>query len=63
LQGKLSRVLVKPGDEFKENQPLFVIEAMKMETIVSAPKAGKAQSILIPEGEIVEQDDAVIEVE
>jgi pyruvate carboxylase len=63
LQGKLSKVLVKAGEAFKENQPLFVIEAMKMETIVSAPKAGKAKSVLLPEGEIVEQDDAIIEVE
>jgi pyruvate carboxylase len=63
LQGKLSKVLIKAGDAFKEDQPLFVIEAMKMETIVSAPKSGKAKSIVLPEGEIVEQDDAVIEVE
>ncbi len=63
LQGKLSKIMIKAGDEFKEDQPLFVIEAMKMETIVSAPKAGKAKAIVLPEGEIVEQDDAVIEVE
>ncbi len=63
LQGKLSKIMIKAGDEFKEDQPLFVIEAMKMETIVSAPKAGKAKAIVLPEGEIEEQDDAVIEVE
>lgn len=36
LQGLLSTILVKKGDKVVKNQPLFVIEAMKMETTITA---------------------------
>jgi pyruvate carboxylase len=62
LQGKLAKVMVKKGDVVKENTPLFVIEAMKMETTVTASKAGKVKRIVLDSG-MVEQDDWVIEVE
>ncbi len=62
LQGKLSKILVKKGDVVKENTPLFVIEAMKMETTVAASKAGTIKNIVL-EGGLVEQDDFVIEME
>ena len=60
LQGRLTRILVKEGEEVKKNQPLFVIEAMKMESIVSAPKTGKISKVVLSEGTVVEQDDAVV---
>ncbi len=40
LQGKLSQLLVKEGDRVHRNQPLFVIEAMKMETTIAANEDG-----------------------
>ncbi|MBC8109505.1 MAG: pyruvate carboxylase, partial [Verrucomicrobia bacterium] len=61
LQGKLSNILVKAGDVVKENTPLFVIEAMKMETVVAAPEAGTIQKIVLEKGSIVAQDDVVLE--
>ncbi len=63
LQGKLAQVLVKKGDQVKENQVLFVIEAMKMETSIAAPYAGTVKEIILPAGEMVEQDDLVIAME
>ena len=63
LQGKLAKVLVKSGQAVKENTPLFIIEAMKMETTITAPGVGKVKRIEIKEGELVEQDDLVIELE
>jgi pyruvate carboxylase len=62
LQGRLTRILVKPGDVVKKNQPLFVIEAMKMESIVSAPNAGTVKQVVLRENTTVEQDDWVIEL-
>ncbi len=61
LQGKLSKVLVNIGDEIEKNTPLFAIEAMKMESTVVAPFAGKVKSILLKPGSLVAQDDVVIE--
>jgi pyruvate carboxylase len=63
LQGRLSRILVKPGDEVKLNAPLYVIEAMKMESIVSAPFEGIIGNVLLTEGTVVEQDDLVLVLE
>lgn len=63
LQGKLSAILVKEGDEVEQNTPLFVIEAMKMETTITAPNGGKVKKIHLHEGELVEQGDLVIEFE
>ena len=63
LQGKLSKVLVKCGDKVEKGAPVFVIEAMKMESTIVAPKAGSIKSIILKEGIMVQQDDAVIEIE
>lgn len=63
LQGRLADILVKEGDVVKENAPLFVIEAMKMETTISAPKNGKIKQIHLGAGEMVAQDDLVIELD
>ncbi len=63
LQGKLAKVMVEVGDEVEENSPLFVIEAMKMETTIAASKAGTVTVVVLPEGSIVEQNDVIIEVE
>ncbi|UFH55764.1 pyruvate carboxylase [Spirosoma sp. KNUC1025] len=62
LQGRLTRILVKEGESVKKNQPLFVIEAMKMESIVAAQKEGKISKIVLKEGTLVEQDDWVLEL-
>ncbi len=63
LQGRLSKVLVNVGDEVDVNDVLFVIEAMKMETNVAAAKAGIIKSIPLKDGELVGQDDLIVEME
>jgi len=63
LQGKLSKLLVKAGDEVEVNSPLFVIEAMKMESTITSPMAGKVKAVHLNERTMVEQDDLVIELE
>ncbi|MGB0166203.1 MAG: biotin/lipoyl-containing protein, partial [Luteibaculum sp.] len=63
LQGRLSKFLVAPGDAVKKNQPLFVLEAMKMESTVSANAAGKVAQIQLQEGAMVMADDLVLVLE
>ncbi len=60
LQGKLSQILVKQGDDVKKNQPLFVIEAMKMETTITANEAGKIAELILKPGDMVKTDDLVL---
>ncbi len=60
LQGLLSNVLVKKGEEISKNQPLFVIEAMKMETTVTATEEGVISKIQLQGGSLVNTDDLVL---
>lgn len=62
LQGLLSTVLVKNGEEVKENQPLFIIEAMKMETTVTAISSGIIDKVLLESGSLVDTSDLVVKL-
>ncbi|MCS7019268.1 MAG: pyruvate carboxylase [Cytophagales bacterium] len=60
LQGRLAKIMVNVGDAVQANTPLFVIEAMKMESTITAPHAGVVKQIFLPAGSMVEQEDAII---
>jgi pyruvate carboxylase len=60
LQGSLASVLVKAGQKVKKNAALFIIEAMKMETTITANKDGEIDKVILPEGRMVFSDDLVI---
>ncbi len=62
LQGMLSKLLVAKDEKVKKNQPLFVIEAMKMETVITAPVAGSISQIELKEGTLVNTHDLVLEL-
>ena len=60
LQGALSNVLVKRGQEVKKSEALFVIEAMKMETTVTSPADGKVKELVLKNGSLVDADDLIV---
>jgi len=62
LQGMLSEILVKPGDKVTKNQPLFIIEAMKMETTITAISDGIIDQLPLLAGVMVNADDLVVVV-
>ncbi|TXI13960.1 MAG: pyruvate carboxylase [Pedobacter sp.] len=62
LQGMLSKVFVKPNDKVNKNQPLFMIEAMKMETCISAVTDGEIKHVILSSGTLVNTDDLVLEL-
>src|SRR5690606_16906911 len=63
LQGMLSKVLVATGATVKKNQPLFVIEAMKMETVITAPQDATVKDIALQPGTLVNTHDLVMELD
>lgn len=63
ILGRLSAIMVKEGQTVEKDAPLFVIEAMKMESTITAPFAGTIKKIHLEVGEILEQGDLVIEFE
>ena len=62
MPGNILRVLVNVGDTVTENQPLMILEAMKMENEIVAPKAGVVAGIHVKEGQVVNPGDALITI-
>ena len=62
LMGRLSSVLVEAGQEVSKDEPVFVIEAMKMETTITAPRDGEISEVHLQAGVLVEQGDLVLEL-
>jgi pyruvate carboxylase len=60
LQGLLSKIFVKKGETVKKNQPLFVIEAMKMESTITAPEDAEIKSVVLKEASMVNAEDLVL---
>jgi pyruvate carboxylase len=62
LQGKLVSILVSEGDYIEKGKPLFVIEAMKMESTINSHISGKISHVYLKENSMVEQDDCVVKI-
>jgi pyruvate carboxylase len=60
LQGRLMKILVEPGEKVTKNQPLFSVEAMKMESTVTATRDGVIKTILLQPKTMVEQNDLIV---
>lgn len=63
LAGVVSSVEVKPGDEVKADQPLLVLEAMKMLTTVTCPRDAKVKDVPVAVGDSVKQGQLLVEFE
>ncbi|MBR2575852.1 MAG: pyruvate carboxylase [Firmicutes bacterium] len=63
IPGNIVKVLVAEGDKVEANQPIAVIEAMKMETNILTPIAGTVGQINIKEGQQVEAGELIAIIE
>jgi biotin carboxyl carrier protein len=63
MPGKVVRVLVAAGDEVEDGQGLVVVEAMKMENEITAPKPGKVTAVNVATGQIVEGGAVLMVIE
>jgi len=63
MPGKIVRVLVQPGDKVEAGAGIIVVEAMKMQNEMKAPKAGTVVSINTEEGATVNAGDVLAVVE
>ncbi|KIW00571.1 uncharacterized protein PV09_07925 [Verruconis gallopava] len=60
---KVLRVDVKPGDSVKKDQPLVVIESMKMETVIRSPVDGVVRRVVHNAGDMCKAGTALVEFE
>ena len=60
LAGNVFKVLVQPGQSVVEGETMLVLEAMKMETEISAPRSGVVGGINVAEGDAVGIGDTLL---
>jgi acetyl-CoA carboxylase biotin carboxyl carrier protein len=59
ITGVVFQITSKPGDSVAAGDPVIVLESMKMEIPVEAPRAGKVKEIKVAEGQTVQEGDTV----
>ncbi len=62
MPGRIVAVHVKAGDRVEPGQPLVVMEGMKMEVTVKAGVAGVIENVRYAEGDQVEADAALVDI-
>lgn len=61
MPGMVLDILTQPGAEVRKGDPLLILEAMKMENILRAPKDAVIGQILIEKGKAVEKNQMLIQ--
>lgn len=62
IPGQIKTVFVKEGDKVESGQKLLMMEAMKMENVVSSDRSGVIQKVLVAAGDSVGQDQPMIQI-
>jgi len=63
MPGTVIKLLVAEGDTVVIEQPLLIVEAMKMHNEIAAPLAGTIRSIKVAAGQTVEGDQILLEID
>ena len=60
MPGQITRILVNVGDEVVEGQDVAIIEAMKMENVLSAEARGTVREVAVKIGDNLNVDDLIL---
>jgi biotin carboxyl carrier protein len=63
MPGLVLNILVRPGDAVKKNDPVLVLEAMKMENVIRAPGDAVVSAVPAVQGKAVEKGQLLISFE
>ncbi len=63
LAGNLWKILTREGQHIAAEETLMILESMKMEIPVVAPKAGTVRRILVKEGQTVQEGQVLAELD
>lgn len=63
MPGLILDVMVKEGDSVKEDDALLILEAMKMENVITSPRDGVIKSVNIAKGNAIDKGYLLIEFE
>lgn len=60
MSGKVWKLECRPGDRVQQDDPVVILEAMKMETELFSPASGVVQEIRVKEGDAVDEDAVLL---
>ncbi len=63
MPGQITKVLVNAGDVVQRGQSLVVLEAMKMEIKIAAPRDGRVMKVSVQQGQVVDRGQELIEMD
>ena len=63
ITGNVWKVLREAGDKIEEDEPIVILESMKMEIPVSAPESGIIVEVLVEVDQIVPEGSVVAKIE
>jgi len=63
LTGNLWKIVVQEGQQVGAEETLMILESMKMEIPVNAPKAGRVTRIHVQEGQTVQEGQLLAEID
>jgi biotin carboxyl carrier protein len=62
MPGRVVRVLAHGGDAIEKGVPIIIVEAMKMENELPAPRRGVIEAVHVAEGDTVAVGQALLDV-
>jgi biotin carboxyl carrier protein len=63
LVGSVWKVTTTPGAQVAEDDVLLILESMKMEIAVTAPRAGTVKEIRVKETDVVKEGQVLVVLE
>ena len=62
MPGKVLKILVAEGEAIEPGEPVIVLEAMKMETLISAETPAKVSKVRVALGQMVDAGEVLVEL-
>ncbi|MFC5560320.1 acetyl-CoA carboxylase biotin carboxyl carrier protein subunit [Ureibacillus thermophilus] len=63
MAGSVWKIVVSEGEQVEEGQDVVILESMKMEIPIAAEASGVVKRILVQEGDFINVDDDILEIE
>jgi acetyl-CoA carboxylase biotin carboxyl carrier protein len=63
IGGSIWQIVAAAGDDVAKDDTILVMESMKMEIPIAAPRAGRVKAFLVQAGQVVAEDDVVALIE
>jgi len=59
VAGKVWKIEARPGAALAAGQPILILESMKMEIPVAAPRAGRLRELRVAEGDALAEGELI----